>query len=225
MSRAAMPRMGDLFKPLAGDFKRMAAGRNLALVGIGAAGAMTSHAWDRRVASTPWGLGRVEETLEPGRVIGDFVTQTGGAFAAYAIGRLTNKPRVATIGAELFRAQLVAQGTTQVLKMTTGRIRPDGSSYSFPSGHTAAAFATATVLQSELGWKVGIPAYAVAALVGASRVQADRHYFSDVVAGATVGLLAGRSVTFGGGSMRFTMKPTVMPGGIGISIGRPNSRN
>jgi membrane-associated phospholipid phosphatase len=55
-------------------------------------------------------------------------------------------------------------------------------------------------------------------------MQADRHYMSDVIAGATVGLLAGRSVTVGHGSSRFTLRPTAMPGGIGISIGR-DSRN
>jgi len=165
----------------------------------------------------------VEESLEPGRFIGDFMVQTGGAFATYAVGRLTGKPRVAHIGAELFRAQLVAQGTSQVLKISTRRTRPDGTRLSFPSGHTAAAFATASVLHTELGWKVGVPAYALAAMVGVSRMQADRHFVSDVVAGGAVGLLAGRSVTFGRGNTRFALRPTAMPGGIGISIGRASN--
>mgnify|MGYP002382179598 CR=1 FL=1 len=57
----------------------------------------------------------------------------------------------------------------------------------------AQAFATASVLQADLGWKAGLPAYAVATWVAASRVQTKRHYVSDVVAGAAVGILAGRS--------------------------------
>jgi len=215
-----IPGWGDLFKPLPADFRRLATGRNLALVSMGAAGALGSHAFDARVAARPWGTGAVEESLEPGRLVGDFMMQAGGAIATYAVGRLANKPRVAVIGAELFRAQLVAQATTQALKISTRRLRPDGTRLSFPSGHTSAAFATAAVLQSELGWKAGVPAFAVAAWVGASRMQADRHYFSDVVAGATIGLLAGRSVTFGHGRGRFTLRPSVLPGGAGITIGR-----
>jgi membrane-associated phospholipid phosphatase len=216
-----IPAWGDLFKPVAGDFKRLASGRNLALIGMGTAGALGSHAaFDARVAARPWGTGAVEESLEPGRFVGDFMVQAGGALATYAVGRLTNNSRVAVIGAELFRAQLVAQATTQALKISTRRIRPDGTTLSFPSGHTSAAFATAAVLQSELGWKAGVPAFAVAAWVGASRMQADRHYFSDVVAGATIGLLAGRSVTFGHGRGRFTVRPSILPGGAGITIGR-----
>jgi membrane-associated phospholipid phosphatase len=215
-----VPGWGDLFKPIPADFRRMAASRNLALAGMGVAGALGSHAFDARVAARPWGTGAVEESLEPGRLVGDFMMQAGGAIATYAVGRLVNKPRVAVIGAELFRAQLVAQSTTQVLKISTRRIRPDGTRLSFPSGHTSAAFATAAVLQSELGWKAGVPAFAVAAWVGVSRMQADRHYFSDVVAGATVGLLAGRSVTFGHGNGRFTLRPSLIPGGAGITIGR-----
>jgi membrane-associated phospholipid phosphatase len=219
-ARPAMPRVSDLFKPLAGDFTRLATSRNLGLMTIGTASALGSHAFDGRVAARPWGTGALEESLEPGRFVGDFMVQTGASFATFAIGRLTNKPRIATLGAELFRAQLVAQTTTQALKLATRRVRPDGTRLSFPSGHTSSAFATATVLQSEFGWKAGVPAYAVAAWVGVSRMQADRHFFSDVVAGATIGLLAGRSVTVGHGASRFTLRPAAIPGGIGVSVGR-----
>jgi membrane-associated phospholipid phosphatase len=62
-----------------------------------------------------------------------------------------------------------------------------------------------------------VPAYAIAAWVAASRVEMKRHYISDVVAGATVGILAGRSVTVGRGSMRFALSPMAVPGGAGIT--------
>lgn len=213
-----MPGMADLFKPLAGDFKRLATKQNAIVAAFGASGAATSHVWDARVAASSWGTRAMEEALQPGKLVGDFLTQTGGAFAVFAIGHAMHQPRVARIGAEIFRAQIVAQGTVQALKLATRRTRPDGTTLSFPSGHTAAAVATATVLHGEFGWKAGVPAYAVAAWVAASRVKADRHYLSDVIAGATVGLLAGRSVTVGKGAARFSLQPAAVPGGIGINL-------
>ena len=137
--------------------------------------------------------------------------------ATYAIGRATDSPKVTSIGASLFRAQVVAQTTTQAIKFAVRRTRPDGTSLSLPSGHTAAAFATASALQSELGWKVGAAAYGAAAWVAASRVQARRHYLSDVIAGATIGIMAGRSVAVGNGKMRFALSPMPVPRGIGVS--------
>lgn len=213
-----MPGVADLFTPLAGDFKRLTASRNLFLAAIGTTTAVSVHAMDSRVASFTWGTGSVQEALEPGQIAGSFLTQAGSALAVYAIGRTTGHARFATIGAEIFRAQLVAQGTTQALKLATQRTRPDGTTLSLPSGHTAAAFATATVLQRELGWKTGAPAYAVATWVAASRMQTHRHFLSDVVAGATVGLLAGRTVTLGRGPARFEVGPALMPGGIGVNV-------
>ena len=58
-------------------------------------------------------------------------------------------------------------------------------------------FATATVLQRDLGWKVGVPAYGLATYVAASRIQDKRHFLSDVTFGAAIGIVAGRSVTIG----------------------------
>ena len=70
--------------------------------------------------------------------------------------------------------------------------RPDKSGNdSFPSSHTANAFAAATTLNLRYGWEVGFPAYGFAALVGVGRVQADKHYWRDVLSGALIGSLAG----------------------------------
>lgn len=70
--------------------------------------------------------------------------------------------------------------------------RPDGSGNdSFPSNHTANAFAAATTLNVRYGWEIGFPAYGMAALVGVGRVQADKHYWKDVLAGAAIGSLSG----------------------------------
>lgn len=77
-------------------------------------------------------------------------------------------------------------GTVTGLKYAFDTERPDGDPRSFPSGHTAAAFAGASYLHYRYGWKWGLPTYVAAAVVGYSRVEADRHYWYDVVAGAAI---------------------------------------
>ena len=80
------------------------------------------------------------------------------------------------------------------LKYTVRRPRPDGTSNnSFPSGHTATSFMMATMMHKEYGWRspwFSIGAYTVAAATGVSRVLNDRHYTTDVVAGAAIGIAA-----------------------------------
>lgn len=80
------------------------------------------------------------------------------------------------------------------LKQTTHVRRPDGSNeHSFPSGHTATAFMTATMLTREYGHKspwVGIGAYAVATTTGLMRMANNRHWLSDVLTGAGIGILS-----------------------------------
>lgn len=66
--------------------------------------------------------------------------------------------------------------------------RGDGGGYSFPSGHTSAAFCTATSLSLLFPkWYVIAPAYAYAATVGYARMYEGVHYPTDVLAGAIVG--------------------------------------
>ncbi len=89
----------------------------------------------------------------------------------------------------------VTLGLVQGLKYATDTERPDGGSRSFPSGHTAAAFAGASYLHYRYGWEWGLPTYAAAAIVGYSRVEADRHYWYDVVAGAAIANLVAYVVT------------------------------
>lgn len=79
-------------------------------------------------------------------------------------------------------------GATYILKYAVKERRPDGSNWhSFPSGHTSSTFATATFLQRRYGWKVGVPAYALATYVGWGRVFSKRHHWWDVAVGAAIG--------------------------------------
>jgi len=78
---------------------------------------------------------------------------------------------------------------TAVLKSTINKERPDGSNnHSFPSGHTAITFQSASFLQKRYGWKYGIPAYLLASYTGFSRVYSDKHDVYDVLAGAAIGI-------------------------------------
>jgi membrane-associated phospholipid phosphatase len=63
-----------------------------------------------------------------------------------------------------------------------------------------------------------VPAYGLAAYVAASRVQAERHFLSDITFGAAIGIVAGRTVTVGRGDARFAVSPAAVPGGAGVSF-------
>ena len=81
-----------------------------------------------------------------------------------------------------------AWSVTEVLKRTVREERPDKSDRrSFPSGHSSQSFAAAGTLHKRYGWKVGLPAHAVAAFVATARVKAKKHYVHDVLVGAAIG--------------------------------------
>lgn len=82
-----------------------------------------------------------------------------------------------------------------IIKGLAGRERPDGSDrYSFPSGHTSTVSASAMTLAEFYGWKVGVPAFLIVALTGLSRVSHDRHWLSDTIGGAALGIVVGHAV-------------------------------
>jgi len=89
----------------------------------------------------------------------------------------------------------VTLGTVTALKYGLDTERPDGGTRSFPSGHTASAFAGASYLHYRYGWKWGLPTYLAASVVAYSRVEADKHYWYDVVAGAAIANLVAYVVT------------------------------
>jgi len=85
-----------------------------------------------------------------------------------------------------------AGALAEVLKQTFPEQRPDNSGDdSFPSGHTSLAFASATTLHRRYGWQAGLPAYALATVVGVGRERSNEHHWYDVVAGAALGTASG----------------------------------
>ena len=95
-------------------------------------------------------------------------------------------------------SNVLAGGIVQGTKMVSGRERPDHSNnHSFPSGHTQTAFVAAEFLYQEYKdqsiW-ISIGGYSAATFVGIARVYNNRHWVSDVVAGAGIGILSTKAV-------------------------------
>jgi len=93
------------------------------------------------------------------------------------------------------KALIATSAATTFLKYTVRERRPNSDSLaSFPSGHTSAAFATATVI-ADYNHKYAVPAYGVATVIGWSRVDVGSHYWWDVVAGAVLGYAVAKQFT------------------------------
>lgn len=115
------------------------------------------------------------------------------AYGLDAFG-VSSKTDVANRTAILLKGELMVGGLTALLKNTTHQLRPDKSTYnSFPSGHTAQVFAAATFLSEEykdrFKW-MPYAAYSLASGVGIMRMANNRHYISDVLVGAGLGILS-----------------------------------
>ena len=214
-----------LHRQIASDFRTVfTSTETLMILGAGLGAAVVARPFDEAVQTSglnaeDFGGAGVDNAFEAGEVLGSSLVQVGGAFVTFGIGKLVSDPEIEALGRDLVRAQILSQAMTHMLKYAVGRMRPDESNArSFPSGHSSGAFATATVLQRRYGWKVGLPAYGVAGSVAASRLSENRHFLSDVVFGAAVGFLAGRTVTVGRGDTLFALSPMFTPGGAGLQV-------
>ena len=77
------------------------------------------------------------------------------------------------------------------------RLRPNGGDHmSFPSGHASSTATLAASISAMYDWdlEISIPLYATAVFVGASRIQDNMHYLSDVMAGIALGTIVGSGV-------------------------------
>ena len=126
----------------------------------------------------------------------------------------------------------LTSGSLQILKASSNRMRPSRlNDYSFPSGHTAMAFAGAEFLHQEYGessiW-YSVGGYGVATATGILRMYKNAHWFSDVVAGAGLGILSTKFAYFiypsiqkivtGKKTSNFTMLPVYQNQAMGVAI-------
>ncbi len=159
---------------------------------MGMAATSVSSVFDHELAH------RIAKPGDPGSKA--LATSFGGvsalaASAVFVAGRFANEERFRAASYDMLAATAVNAAYTFGLKAAVGRERPNQvDNHSFPSGHTSNAFALAAALDGHYGKKVAIPAYAVASLVGVSRMRVNAHWLSDVVAGATLGYITGMAV-------------------------------
>ena len=127
----------------------------------------------------------------------------------------------------LAKAELLLNAAVYGLKYTTGVVRPSGKDdHSFPSDHAAQAFLAATVVHLELRdrspW-YGVGAYTLASSVAVLRVLNNKHWESDVFAGAAVGIVSARLAYLthrnrwgrppAAGALGLRLSPAYWPGG------------
>ena len=141
-----------------------------------------------------------------GKFLGTGVVAAGVSAAVLGFGRYANGDRFRAATYDMSQAVVVNFLYTLALKEAIKRERPDHSDkLSFPSGHASNAFACATVWAEQYGVKGAIPAYFAATLVAGSRLALKKHHMSDIVAGATLGYIVGKSVA------RWDAKPSHKP--------------
>jgi hypothetical protein len=114
----------------------------------------------------------------------------------YGFEALGMKPKTDILNRSviLLKSELVMMTAVTLLKNSSHILRPDSSNYaSFPSGHTAQAFAAAAILSEEYGYRykwVPYLSYGLASTVGVLRMANNKHYLSDVLVAAGVGILS-----------------------------------
>lgn len=218
--------LGELLSPksIASDFVHLGSKDNLLILGTGLAAAGMANAFGADEAT--YRHFAAEESAPPPNAssvldaIGSAEFLYPTVIGTYFLGRALGKPKVRSTGAKLTQGLLMTGVIVTLTKQLTGRERPDyRSASSLPSGHTADFFTIATILQHDYGWKVGVPAYAVAGLMGVSRLDANRHFLSDIIVGATIGVVVGHTV--GGRLDRQGMQVGVIgapDGGVGVGV-------
>jgi membrane-associated phospholipid phosphatase len=155
-----------------------------------------------------------------------------GALGAFFLsGRFLKSEKAAAVAEDGFVSSLIAAGAiTPILKATVGRQRPSQTEgtfalseggTSFPSGHATQAFALASVIASHYDspW-VKIASYGVAGLVGLARMEDKAHYASDVLAGALIGIVVGKTVVRLHDAERFSISaaPSVNTASPGVAL-------
>lgn len=170
---------------------------------------------------------RIAETVNPFGA--EYSWGVLGSF--YVAGKFFHNDRAGAVAQDGLASSLIAAGAiTPFLKRVTERTRPEESTgtydygkggASYPSGHTTQAFAIASVIAShyESRW-VKTAAYGLAGLVGWARIETDVHYVSDVVAGALIGTLVGRTVVRLNKKERFSVatSPSLDPSAPGLAL-------
>jgi hypothetical protein len=150
----------------------------------------------------------------------------------YLYGEFLKDPNAKLTALDAISASAISSGiVTNVTKYAIGRSRPldhqgaykfqpFGGKDSFSSGHTSEAFALASVISEHYKspW-VQVTSYGLASMVGYARLNHDRHWTSDVLAGAAIGTFVGKTVVhFNQKHRQISLQPLVGPNVKGAEI-------
>ncbi len=189
----------DFTPDVAGGTEDIFSKRNLPIVIVGgtltAAAASIDHL-DRNAKNYFQTRRPLDGVSKYGSQIGEGYVHVGVAAALLGIGELSNDKKLADTGVVTLEALLVNGTATEVLKYAVERRRPNGGDkFSFPSGHSSSTATLAASISAMYDWdlRLAIPLYSVALFAGASRMQDNEHYLSDVIGGLTLGTLVGSS--------------------------------
>jgi membrane-associated phospholipid phosphatase len=211
-----------------GDFKSFPQRRSTwVILGVGGALALAVHPADKSVTEHLSESTAAGWFWAPGKYIGG-VGMVVAPVTIYVIGRYVLAPspgeahtnKWTHLGFDLVRAQIVDEVLVQALKFSVQRTRPNGDNYSFPSGHAAATFAFASVLERHLGYRFAWPTVAIATYVATSRLHDNVHYLSDVVFGAALGTAVGWTVVGRHGKSNFALVPSIGPHAVMFTLTR-----
>jgi len=139
-----------------------------------------------RALSTEWG--------DVFGALGNPGTHFAFAGLMYAYGVLEQDRHTYGVAKTLTSALAINGATTVLLKLAACTEVPNGEDWGWPSGHTSSSVALAAVLDEYYGPVVGIPLYLVSGLVALERMDDREHHFSDIVFGAALGYVVGKTV-------------------------------
>lgn len=162
-------------------------GRSAAVFCLLGAAALIARSADTEPIARALDGGPLDGVIDIGNGYGSGWTFGGLAVAASLGGHLRGDATLQRFAGDLERSLLASWGAVWVLKLSVDARRPNGGPYSFPSGHTATAFAGATVLSRHYGLRVGLAAYALAGCTALARMEDRRHHLADVLFGAGLG--------------------------------------
>lgn len=135
---------------------------------------------------------------DPLKEFGDFLGEfelwmyASSTTGIFLFSKMLGWEKSALTAGSMFEAFAAATALVFPIKFAVGRKRPDGSdSRSFPSERAASVFAMATIVNAYHGPFFGVPSYVFASLLSFSRIESNKHFFSDIVAGAAIGTLVG----------------------------------
>jgi membrane-associated phospholipid phosphatase len=210
----AEPSLRTFLPDLAADVRRLPS--NPANISISLGGILSASVYPLDDEFAEWDP---NAGFTSGTWIGNPFALAAGTLLTYGIGHWQRQPRVRRAAVDMLRAQALSIGLTYGLKYTVQRERPDHSSHdSFPSGHASQTFASATVLARHFGRRAAWPAYGVATFVSFSRVNQQRHFLSDMVFGAGLGLAVGWNGTRQ--IADWAVAPDVSPSRLAIQVSR-----